>query len=131
MRQEQFVNVTCVRCGVKHPKSINAWTMRGAITKATVQCSGIAQGDNGRRRPCVRHRRLGTISKLGRGGSMTERQEVHELVAKFFCDDVKAHTWMREPNPLLGGFAPKDLIAIRPGKVLAFVKQSLAENERR
>lgn len=59
---------------------------------------------------------------------MSERRRVFELVAKFFGDEAKAHAWMREPNPLLGGMAPKDMIAIRPGKVIAFVKQSLADN---
>lgn len=61
---------------------------------------------------------------------MSERRRVFELVAKFFADEEKAHAWMREPNPLLGGMAPKDLIAIRPGKVIRFVEQSLVENER-
>lgn len=60
---------------------------------------------------------------------MTERQEVHELVLVFFKGDpTKARAWMRTPNPAFGGIAPKDLIAIRPGKVLVWVKAQLAEN---
>jgi len=48
--QEEFFNVMCARCGVKHmsgQKAIRAWTHAGAIKKATVQCDGIAHTDKG------------------------------------------------------------------------------------
>lgn len=61
---------------------------------------------------------------------MTERSEVYQLVLAFFEGNaIKARTWMRAPNLLLGGLTPTDLIALRPGKVLKFVKQQLSENE--
>jgi hypothetical protein len=61
----------------------------------------------------------------------TERAEVHALVLAFFNGDhEKTRLWMRTRNQLLGGLAPKDLIVLRPGKVLKWVKVQLSENER-
>jgi uncharacterized protein (DUF2384 family) len=63
--------------------------------------------------------------------TVTERQRVYELVLAFFdADHDKTRAWMNTPNPLLGGMPPKDLIVVRPGKVLRFVEQSLQENHR-
>jgi hypothetical protein len=69
---------------------------------------------------------------LSEGASIvTERQQVYKLVLGFFeGDEKKARLWMRTANPLTGHLAPKDLIALRPGKTLKAVKQALAENER-
>lgn len=62
---------------------------------------------------------------------MSERRTVYELVLGFFAgDEVKAKLWMRTPNPLTGHLAPKDLIAMRPGKTLRIVRFALSENER-
>ena len=60
-----------------------------------------------------------------------ERFEVEELVGAFFKnDDGKTALWMRSPNPLLGGMTPLELLELRPGKLLKFVTQQLAENEK-
>lgn len=61
---------------------------------------------------------------------MTEREEVERLLCGFFKDDwSKIALWMKTPNPLLGGMVPNDLLALRPGKLLKIVKQSLSENK--
>ena len=60
---------------------------------------------------------------------MTETQQVHALVLEFFNGDFeKTRLWMRTRNPGLGNLTPKDLIFLRPGKVLRFVVQAMKEN---
>lgn len=77
---------------------------------------------------CVKHRHAYPAFRLEQAFT-TEREEVYSLVRRFFeGDDVKTREWMRTPNTLLGGIAPKDLIAMRPGKVIRFVRQQLADN---
>lgn len=57
--------------------------------------------------------------------------EIVDLVTHHFNDKWKASAWLIIENPGLGGLSPMALItAGRGAKVLAFVKASLAENER-
>ena len=60
-----------------------------------------------------------------------EYQQVYDLVLAFFNGDYeKTLLWMRTSNRLIGNMRPKDLIVLRPGKVLKFVQTSLRENAR-
>lgn len=58
--------------------------------------------------------------------------EAQTLVAKFFDGDgAKTLLWMTTKNPLLGNLSPREMIQMgREDKLLKFVKESLAENER-
>jgi hypothetical protein len=52
------------------------------------------------------------------------------ILGFFKGNEAKAKLWMGTPNPLLGGVVPRDLTALRPGKLIRIVEQALSENER-
>ena len=61
---------------------------------------------------------------------MSERRRVYELVLNFFeGDEHKAKLWMRSRNPLLGGMTPREMVELKPGKLIRFVEQQLSENK--
>lgn len=58
--------------------------------------------------------------------------EARTLVAKFFDgNEEKTSLWMATKNPLLGNISPEDMIRLgRVDRLLKFIKDALAENER-
>ena len=53
------------------------------------------------------------------------------VLAFFGGDKDKAHLWFMSKNPMLGGISPDQMIdAGRYDRLLRFIQQSLADNER-
>ena len=52
-------------------------------------------------------------------------------VGSYFKDQEKTVLWFKVPNPLLGGYSPKDMIRIgRFKKLFKFIQTALDENKR-
>ena len=53
------------------------------------------------------------------------------LVGSYFQDAEKTILWFQIPNPLVGGFSPRDLIRLgRFNKLMKFIQSALDENIR-
>lgn len=61
-----------------------------------------------------------------------QKAELNRLVLKFFDgNEAKTRLWFSSENPLLGNVSPDDMIRWgRSDRLLMFVKQQLADNER-
>ena len=54
-----------------------------------------------------------------------------KAVNMFFNDDVKAHIWMWEQNPLLGNVTPVQMLRLgRFDKLIQFIYDRTSENSR-
>lgn len=105
--------------------------------KTVDECALAAEGGNAVKealgwpdRLC--HDEPSRIKKLKEKVSMTQLELAKSLVLFGFFkgDKEKAELWWITANPLLGGVKPIEMVMMgRPEKVLAFIKNQLAENE--